>query len=335
MPRSGSTFVGNLFMNSNEFVYLFESTRGLADLHLRDKCATEPGDREANIIKSAFNCNFWPMRGYMDELHKNTSDFDMSWWWVEKRSSPMPMLKRCLPGDPEALPDDKRAHQSVAIKEITMWGPKIKWLYDTLGSDLRIIWLVRDVRGWVSSWLPVKGAAKHNQNFYESWKMNTFDLWDRYESCRGLQEITPSLLSTSHLENLKSFMENTSEPAHQRMASWWTVENALLSYYLSQIPKENYMLIQYEHVSRYPVEVTQQIYDFLGRTVVPKDIMQWIFKNTESKEEGKGDGDRYGTNRDSQKMATVWRERLTPEQLREVEEIGAPLFKFFNYEPDN
>ena len=25
--------------------------------------------------------------------------------------------------------------------------------YDTIGSDLHIIWLVRDVRGWVSSWL--------------------------------------------------------------------------------------------------------------------------------------------------------------------------------------
>jgi len=321
LPRSGSTFVGEVFRQSSEFVYLFEATRGLGDVHLVDNCATTPDKWEEDLVVSMFNCDFWPMRNYMNELSANRSHI-YSWGFVQEHSSSQTMLNRCFQD-----PHKENLKQSVVIKEITMWGPKLKWLYDTLGSDLRIVWLVRDIRGWVSSWLPKTGSGHHDQNMYVSWEMNKQDLWARYDRCRGLQEISPSLLSTEQLQHLKTLMQDTSKPAHQRMAAWWTVENSLLLHYLSQLPQENFMLISYEHMSKYPVEVTQQLYQFLGKPVVPKDIMQWIFQNTASK----GDADRYSTARDSEKMATVWRERLTAGQLREVEIIGEPLFEFFNY----
>jgi len=329
LPRSGSTFVGNLFRHSTEFVYLFEATRGLGDAHHKDNCATEPEKWEEDYIRSLFDCNFWRAKNYVDNVLSVNKSHDYTWGFIQEHSSAPDVMARCFPGDPTSLSAEKRAQQSVAIKEITMWGNKLKWLYDTLGSDLRIIWLVRDIRGWVSSWLPVVGDSG-SQSFYNTWGKSRTDLWAPYDRCRGLQEISPSLLSAKHLENLKDLMKNITAPPHQRMAAWWTVENSLLTYYLSQIPKDNYMLISYEHVSKYPVEITQQLYEFLGKTVVPKDIMQWIFKNTESNDED-GDADRYGTTRDSDKMATVWRERLTADQLNEVEMIGAPLFKFFNY----
>lgn len=58
--------------------------------------------------------------------------------------------------------------------------------------------------------------------------MNNRDLWEPYDRCRGLQEISESILSVEHLKTLKTYMSNVSYPPHQRMAAWWTIENALL-----------------------------------------------------------------------------------------------------------
>jgi len=128
-------------------------------------------------------------------------------------------------------------------------------------------------------------------------------------------------------------MVDTNLPPHKRLAAWWVVDNVIVSHYLSQIPSCNYLLVSYEQMSLHPIETAEKIYNFLGRSTVPLQVHKWLLENTKSyhQEDKEKQGGRYGTSRDSEIMAYIWKGRLTSKMIQEVEEIGGPLFHMFNY----
>jgi len=122
-------------------------------------------------------------------------------------------------------------------------------------------------------------------------------------------------------------MRDINAPMHLRMASWWIVETRLEKYYLSKLPTVSYMLVQYEHLASFPLNVIQEIYHFLGMSTVPEDLMRWLLDHTT-----KGDAeDRYGISRNSAEMVQVWKDRLSATQLKEIESLAKSDFEFFGY----
>jgi len=111
-----------------------------------------------------------------------------------------------------------------------------------------------------------------------------------------------------------------------RLAALWTVEVTLNKYYFEKYPGK-FMLLQYEHLALYPFDVTQQVYEFLGYPIADDSVLKWL---SASIMEGTDD-DRYGTNRDSEQMASIWENRLTQEGVYDIEELAGDLMDFFNY----
>jgi len=248
-----------------------------------------------------------------------------SWDHVQSKSSKPENINKCF-----GFTEDRKS-VPVVMKEIIMWGPKLKWLYDTIGPDLRIVWLVRDLRGWVSSWLPVQDEfLKSTEYFYNSWGIDTKDLWAQYQKCGVAERLMEQGFTMDNVTSLQNLLSNITDPPHKRMAAWWTVENALLKYYLSQIPSGNVMLLPYEQMSLYPMETTQQIYHFLGKPVVPAAVIEWLSNHTSTGFKTEEHG-RYGTSRQSEAMAKIWWERLTSSEVLDVEDIGGRLFDGFGY----
>ena len=105
--------------------------------------------------------------------------------------------------------------------------------YNSVAADLKVLWLVRDVRGnllsrkkkkerkrageeekgrrihkliatagWVSSFLQPEPNT-HSDTIYEGWDFDTKDLWNEYKSCDLLHRLDPVKLS--EYEGILSF----------------------------------------------------------------------------------------------------------------------------------
>jgi hypothetical protein len=309
LPRSGSTFLGELFNQNPESAYLYECTRAIGEIFANDSCAAKPEDWMADIIVKLFNCDFNPLKQFMTNVSKTkgSREYVYSWTHSEHNSSPY----KCSAEDASKV--------IMAIKEIVMWGPKLKWLLSAV-PDLKIIWLVRDVRGFVSSFMPFIETDKR-ENMYYNWAINNRPLWVPYDNCGWINA------SKSELAPLKVLLEDKQGLPHKRMAAWWTMEQKMMLSVLSEIPRDRWMLVKYEDMSTFPLETAQQIYSFLGKDVVHEDVLRWVVQNTE----GGSVSVRYGTARDSAAMATVFLDRIPVDKLREIENIADSLFEYFGY----
>jgi len=309
LPRSGSTLIGELFNQNPESAYLYEGTRAIGEIFASDNCAAKTEDRIGEIIMHLFNCDFEPLKEFMANVSKTKGnrEYVYSWSHAEHNSSP----GKCIASDPTKV--------MMATKEIVMWGPKLKWLLSII-PNLKIIWLVRDVRGFVSSFVPFIESDKR-ENMYYNWGINFRSLWAPYEQCQWINA------TQSEIEPLKVLLQDTKAHPHKRMAAWWTMEQKMMLSVLAEIPREKWMLIKYEDASAFPFEITQQIYSFLGKDTVHDNVLRWVARNTEV---GSVDS-RYGTARESSNMATVFLERIPVDKLKDIEIIAESMFGYFGY----
>jgi len=330
MPRSGSTFLGELFRQNEDFVYLFEVTRALAQGFHHDSCAANASKLAQGIIADIFCCNFTSLQQHLGGIAFKGGPEMSIWDHAVSKSSEKEKIQMCLPDTTGGL----KGNMSVAIKEISFWGPKAQWLVNNLGPEVKILWLVRDVRGWVSSWLAQNYALRGRKDFngttsgglYEIWGYNKRKMWNYYKGCDVIQKDTP--FSPAHLKKLKNYLDKLNRMPHLRMAAFWMLETAVTKFYLENIPKQNFMLVHYEHLVLYPLHVSQQIYEFLGESITPASVLSWILKSTQE-----GDiEDRYGTSRNGQAMAEVWKKRMSEKQIREVEDLAEPMFDYFGFQ---
>jgi hypothetical protein len=63
LPRSGSSFLGELFKQNPDFIYLYEVTRALINTQ---ECSKTLPDTHANTLKAMFSCDFRNLKEKMD-----------------------------------------------------------------------------------------------------------------------------------------------------------------------------------------------------------------------------------------------------------------------------
>eukprot|EP00026_Physarum_polycephalum_P004599 Phypoly_transcript_04621.p1 GENE.Phypoly_transcript_04621~~Phypoly_transcript_04621.p1 ORF type:complete len:364 (-),score=24.15 Phypoly_transcript_04621:22-1113(-) len=314
LPRSGSSFVGEIFLHNPDFMYLFEPARIFSENFKNDSCSPKPSDPAvAKITKALYDCDFSILKRYSEA--RSYKGYMYSWERITSFSG-KEKTSLCLP--PNATSPEARSI-SVAIKEIEMWAPKLNWLYETVGSDLYVIWLVRDVRGWVSSWL----VPGEKDTFFKDWGYDKMNLWDRYAQC----DISCwGIFNATTIARLRGILTNRSTPPHLKMAAWWTIDTAISHYYFSRY-KGKVLLLKYEDIATRPFEATQQVYAFLNRPHPHEKVYRYLAWATKE-----GDvSNRYDTYRNSNAMASVWQTRLTTEQIKEIQDIAGIWFPYFGY----
>eukprot|EP01111_Echinosteliopsis_oligospora_P009357 TRINITY_DN2724_c4_g1_i1.p1 TRINITY_DN2724_c4_g1~~TRINITY_DN2724_c4_g1_i1.p1 ORF type:complete len:498 (-),score=138.71 TRINITY_DN2724_c4_g1_i1:114-1607(-) len=320
LPRSGSTFCGGLFQNNPEFVYLFETTRDIADTFDSDQCSNEPKHSDAyDVMKDTFDCNLTSLIKACSKAEARHGDLPWAYQWgfkiIADHSSGN--INSCIPSENETYEQkQKRSNMSVALKEIWMWSGKLNWLNQIVGGDLKTIWLVRDVRGWASSLLV---STTQGYDLYGSFGFIGQNLWDRFSGCS--EDFTSDLLTDSQFKNIQALLIDKLATPHKRLAAWWTFD-ILYSRMMLRKYKSSYMMLTYEKLANEPMEMAEKIYEYIDLPLHP-DVSDWIIHSTQ----GGSQNDRFGTSRNSKSMINIWQLRLPEEVIRDIEDIAEPVFK--------
>eukprot|EP01113_Clastostelium_recurvatum_P008785 TRINITY_DN14178_c0_g1_i3.p1 TRINITY_DN14178_c0_g1~~TRINITY_DN14178_c0_g1_i3.p1 ORF type:complete len:530 (-),score=88.89 TRINITY_DN14178_c0_g1_i3:182-1771(-) len=296
LPRSGSSFMGELFKQNVAFKYLYEPSHfswpqsdpcSWTEHHLEEK------KEAAQLMRDMYEkCSIRGISAYQQGDENQFWPPHPDFYWTK---------------DFDALEDN--CHNTVmAVKEVGMWWSKVRWLHSVLGPHSKIIYLVRDPRNWVSSWLKLN--TLNNMTFYEEWgySQNSF-----METCDGVP-------LSDEFKRLSSTLDDKTQPPHLRLAARWQAVNAKIFEDILTLPHENRLIVHLEELLTNPQPYVKAMYEFIGMPL-PARVVDWVDKNTQ----GGNENIRYSTSRNSTQMASIWSSRLSPDQVHDIEEITLPL----------
>ncbi|XP_054773224.2 carbohydrate sulfotransferase 1-like [Lytechinus pictus] len=294
--RTGSSFLGELFLERNDFFYMFEPGRLL--MHKLDELGLTRVVMVTKLIQmleNFYQCKFQDMQFFIDRLNSDT---------LRGRKQAVPLLvtdQFCVlhefkrfkfrrPKDEcKAVTEDiletactGRAHtaiKSIRILDINL----VLKLIEGEETDLKLIHLVRDPRSMILSRL--KLAMPH---------IRVFNVTELSETYRNI------LL--------------------KYCSSWH--QNYEIGHYVPFVQK-NYLMVRYEDIARDPYGSARKIYKFVGLgTSIPSSVRNWIIKNTNANDQSKKKSVSFSTKRDSKSVLVSWKSRLTVQMARAIEEIG-------------
>jgi len=304
LPRSGSTFIMKMFQQHRDIVSLFEVTKWMPT---QTQCVPFTlTDNNAQFFRDIFQCDF------------SSFKFRLGNMWADL-SGPELLRNSCLAGDPPS--------KSVAIKEIWPWSTKIDYLRGVLGDDLRIISLMRDPRGFVSSFVSTAGRSRSSRanQIYFQWGLFKVDLWQKF--CLDNYEIPSTIAANKAF--LQTAMQSRLVKPYIRMATLWTVFTAITNAQLEKYAHGKYINVSHSELSLAPMETVQKIFTFIGKPNIPPNVLEWVTHETSG-----GDAlERHGTARDSKQMDHIWEERLTPDEVRDIESIASPVMQQNGFMP--
>jgi hypothetical protein len=316
VARSGTSFLGELFRQNPELVYLYEPFWGDTFFARRQWTWLTEADRDPEaerLLRETFD-------GRFDEL---------------ERQQPTPQhAKGGFASRREELEAQVTAQQNgaalpFAIKEIRL-NMHLRWAAAVLGPELRIVHLVRDPRGVAASFLfsddkPASGlrrllGAAGGRRAAEPSEDSLYREWGGW-----FREGIQPRLGPDYREYGRLF---DSDRPHERVAARWVVFTGQALTDAATLPAAQYLRVRYEDLCRDPLGVAGDIYRFLGR-LLPATVEQWLVSNTQ----GGDRGDRYGTSRNSREMVDVWKTQLDRRQISDIEAVCRPVMAQLGYEP--
>ncbi|KAK2867094.1 hypothetical protein Q8A67_025211 [Cirrhinus molitorella] len=309
-PRSGSSFVGQLFNQHSDVFYLFEPLYHVQTTlipHLSpSRYAVERRvmlGASRDLLRSLYNCDLYFLESYIKPQPANHTTDKLFRRGASKALCSMPVCDAFSPSDSNIEERDcvrkcgslnfifasescqKKHH--VAIKTVRI--PEVndlKALIEDPRLNLKVIQVVRDPRGILSSRI---------ETF-----LDTYHLWRIWRD-KGRK---PPKLDFIKLKTMCDDFLNS------------------VSTGLSQLPwlRGRYMLVRYEDLARNPLQKTKEVYTFLGLSM-EKSVVDWIQNNT------RGNNDmsaklKYGMMRDSPANAESWRLKLSYEMVNYTQTVS-------------
>lgn len=293
--RTGSTFLGELLNQNNEFLYLFEpfhqsQMRNLAASGKLDGVTSQSSlleQRTAFLHQLIEDCKIEaPMFASMAEGMKcGTPEVN-----IERFGSP-----ECTKGQPNRWANTCRRKDSVALKLIRL--QRIAHLDLVPGiseANIKIIHLIRDPRGTMNSRL---GFGTFYLDDIENLKVRPLT--------PEKMEIAAANLCDREWENLE-FSEN-----------------------LPDYLKGRYMRMTHDEMSLMPIESAEKVYKFLGKEM-PGTMNDFLVQHTTHQEKGV-----LGTSKDSKAVLEKWKSKLDLDIVRAIERKCKKVMDFMGYDPYN
>ncbi|XP_068134427.1 carbohydrate sulfotransferase 1-like [Hyperolius riggenbachi] len=309
--RSGSSFLGQLFNQNSDVVYLFEPLYHVQHMFSKAKSTI---DRRSllgayrDLLRNLFECDFYLLENYMNPTPK---DHVVPFIFRRGASNALcsPPVCEHLERVEESLCSKKckrvnltlasitcRTHKHMAIKTIRI--PEIKYLRTLLEDprlNLKIIHLVRDPRAVLFSRI---------YTFVDQYR--AYQIWN--SSGRK-----PHNLDLSFIQNICTDYSNSVETAFSK-PSWL---------------RGKYMLVRYEDLARDPVRKANEIYNFVGLEW-KENLTAWIEENTNAVVPS--NVNKYTTNRNSSKTTDNWRLRLNFNIVKSVQELCRTTLSQLGYQ---
>ena len=295
--RSGSSFTGEMFKQNPTMLYLFEPFK------LMDIAPGSPKHKETiklcfqQTLHDLFSCRFGSINKYaMENFKPRTVNFWHKRVFTKLRHTTVPIV--------EALQRQCMFYKHRAIK--TIRGTEISSVWHLIepghGSEYRarnrILYLVRDPRGVVSSRLKVNQVQV---------KQNNFTMFVQANRHKFLNEA--DLLCRQYTANL-DFLQSAISPTSAK----------------------SFHLIRYEDIAYDPVGMVKKIYSFLGIPLHPR-VLFWYKMTTGVEHKDAVDTLRtlFNTVRNSGNTAEAWRKYIPYDLAEAMDSKCAQALRLLGY----
>ncbi|XP_041115830.1 carbohydrate sulfotransferase 7-like [Polyodon spathula] len=322
--RTGSSFLGELFNQHPDVFYLYEPM-----WHMWQ--TLYPGDAESlqgalrDMLGSLFRCDFSVLKLYTATQNLTTSSI---FGWKKNKvicSEPLcPAYKKdeiglinesacqkCPARDIKSLERECRKYPVVVIKDVRVLdlGVLVPLMQDP-SLNLQVIQLFRDPRAVHNSRLKSKQALVR-----ESIQV----LRSKQRSDKHKRMLVPN-----RSQRADSYVSSAMEVICE---SW--LKDLLLIRSAPRWVTRNYLSLRYEDLVLHPVKQLQSLFRFSNLTLLPA-IENFVLNMTR--------GDNYPSDkpflissRDAKEAIHAWRERLSLEQVRQVEAYCSEVLSLLVY----
>ncbi|XP_030051227.1 carbohydrate sulfotransferase 6-like [Microcaecilia unicolor] len=304
--RSGSSFMGQLFNQSPKVFYLLEPTRHVWT-RLSRKSPQFIQAPMRDLLRAIFSCNMSAFEPYMQK-HKFVSNL---FGWKESRALCSPpvcgalqrsdfidrpkCLQICRQSPFEKMEEACRTYSHIVVKVVRFLD--LATLYPLLTDptlNLKIIHLVRDPRAVLSS-----------REYFPG--LNTDD--------------TIISRAQNSSRNISVVMQEICQAQVQIYRA------------ASQKPppflKDRYLMVRHEDLVKDPLAYLREWYEYVGLSISPK-LEDWVYNITHGSILNDRGLMRFSG--DSLKIAQKWREKLSFQKVKEVQQLCKQEMDTFGYQ---
>ena len=298
-PRSGSSFLGDIFNQHPRVLYLFEPVRTV------QRSFTENSLFEFNFSSSSYQNRVFE---FLEDITncKFASEIFIRYLVPQDRFHSLALTSApfCLKNGTSMVCHRLESHQleNVCKNNHSVFAAKIltprilnpfgEWTNEKLlqrclsdsASECKIIHLVRDPRAVVES-------LKSLRFFRRS-----------HDPRRELSWFVKKICHQMEYDVRVGNLIRTSSPG-------------------------GYKLIRFEDLAQYPLLVANELYKFAGLEML-ETITEWLHAKTKSEN---GQGGAYSTSRDSNKVVSNWRTKMSAATVKIVEEYCGTVMRQLNY----
>lgn len=327
--RTGSSFLGELFNQHPDVFYLYEPMWSMwQTLYPGDAGSLQGAVRD--MMNALFRCDFSVLRLYAGSANISTSF--IFGWKTNKVICSQPLCAayskhqvglvqgdvcaKCAPRDIRELERECRKYPVVVIKDVRVLdlGVLVPLMRDPT-LNLQIIQLFRDPRAVHNSRLKSKQAlVRESIQVLRSKKQS-----DKYKR----------LLSPGNRVNRA---ESYVSGAMELICDYWLSDMLLVNGAPAWL-KRNYLHIRYEDLVLHPIGELHRLYRFTNLNSSP-ELEKFVMNMT------RGQG--YSSDkpflisaRDAKEAIFAWRERLSVEQVNQVEAYCSEVMRHLGYQKRN
>ncbi|XP_072180335.1 carbohydrate sulfotransferase 1-like [Diadema setosum] len=307
--RTGSSLVGEIFNQNPTLFYIFEPLHAAQVLLRSHKADQQQRDNFYSTLLRMINACQFPSY-FMTSLAK--------WGLGKSKSSGIsPICKvtnGCSKASHEQLEERcKSFGNRVGMKTIRADLSLLESLVKDDHSNIKIIHLVRDPRGTANS-----RKSYYSDSLKKSRAKNEpFDLRGRTPI---LSLRTLGLLSTNPERRVNTIVSYCR----------WIVDAVMLARTRPAWLEGRYMMVRYEDLALDPIQVSEEIYDFVGMTM-PKNVQEWVVNNTMG--DNKKSKSTFSTHKNSTEAMQSWRHLLSYQEVTDVQMICGKAMSLLGYRP--
>ncbi|XP_077984805.1 carbohydrate sulfotransferase 1-like [Glandiceps talaboti] len=188
--------------------------------------------------------------------------------------------------------------RNVAVKTIRIMDVRdfISLMQDP-SVNLKVIVVVRDPRAMMASLMPVYQAGYNYDPVIAS----------MHQYVENLDGVLLDRLKHYCDVNLRNYI--LAKTSNEAIVPW----------------KKNVMVVRFEDIALYPVQLAKQIYDFVGPNVdIHSDVLRWIHNNTKEDTDPDYTNGNYGfeNKRNSTQVTDKWRHKLSFDLVAVIQNTG-------------
>ncbi|KAJ7365189.1 hypothetical protein OS493_007840 [Desmophyllum pertusum] len=298
-PRSGSSFLGDVFNHHPEVFYLFEPLRTVQRSFSKDSVfefdfsSTSYQNSASTFLKDIMNCTF------------SSNDTFIRYLIPQDRNNSLALISPpfCAKNGTSMVCQNLKSQEleTVCRENYNVFAAKI-----------------------ISPRLPTV-HEKWNEAFFRSCSTNGTSKCNIIHLVRDPRAVVCSLKSVG-------FFKRRNDPS--RELSWFVkkichqmeldLKVGMLTRY--SLP-DGYRLIRFEDLARSPLSAASELYEFAGIEMLDS-VKKWLHETTKSQN---GRGSAYSTTRDSKQVVSSWRTKLSSADVQIVENYCGKVMTQLNY----